>query len=113
MEFSHLKQLLNLQPIIITHEDTVYEFVFASDLMSDALAMISDGDRTLLLTGLCREQVIRTAEMLDIHSIIFVRDKMPDQNVIELARGLDINLYKTQKTMFEACGILYKGGMLP
>lgn len=113
MEFKDLKQLLNLITLSKTHEDTSYVYAFATDLMSDALAMIKEGECTLLLTGLCREQVIRTAEILDIHTIIFVRDKIPDQKVIELAKDLDINLYQTQKSMFEASGILYKGGIKP
>ena len=42
-----------------------------SDMMSDVLAFSKD--HSVLLTGLCNPQVIRTAEMLDIVCIIFVR----------------------------------------
>ena len=46
-----------------------------SDMMSDVLAFSKD--HSVLLTGLCNPQVIRTAEMLDIVCIIFVRGKKP------------------------------------
>ena len=46
-----------------------------SDMMSDVLAFSKD--HSVLLTGLCNPQVIRTAEMLDIVCLIFVRGKKP------------------------------------
>ena len=42
-----------------------------SDLMSDVLAFVKD--QSLLLTGLVNPQVVRTAEMMDIIAICFVR----------------------------------------
>ena len=41
----------------------------------------------VLMTGLCNPQVVRTAEMLDIVCIIFVRGKMPDEHMLALAIG--------------------------
>ena len=55
-----------------------------SDMMSDVLAFSKD--HSVLLTGLCNPQVIRTAEMLDIVCIIFVRGKKPDESMLEMAR---------------------------
>ena len=55
-----------------------------SDMMSDVLAFVKD--QPVLLTGLCNPQVIRTAEMMDIMCLVFVRGKRPDEKMIELAR---------------------------
>ena len=55
-----------------------------SDMMSDVLAFSKD--HSVLLTGLCNPQVIRTAEMLDIVCIVFVRGKKPDESMLEMAR---------------------------
>ena len=44
-----------------------------SDMMSDVLAFVKD--QSVLLTGLMNPQVIRTAEMMDMHCVIFVRGK--------------------------------------
>lgn len=44
-----------------------------SDMMSDVLAFVKD--QSVLLTGLVNPQVVRTAEMMDMHCIIFVRGK--------------------------------------
>jgi len=43
-----------------------------SDMMSDVLAYVKD--QAVLLTGLVNQQVIRTAEMMDMFCVIFVRD---------------------------------------
>ena len=51
-----------------------------SDMMSDVLAYVKD--QAVLLTGLMNQQVIRTAEMMDMVCIVFVRGKMPDQSII-------------------------------
>jgi|LGVE01.1.fsa_nt_gb predicted transcriptional regulator len=82
----------------------------SSDLMSDVLAFIKD-DHTLLITGLCNQQVIRTAEMIDLKLIIFVRGKKPTEDIIELADENDIVLLSTNISMFDATGILYQKGM--
>ena len=44
-----------------------------SDMMSDVLAFSKD--HSVLLTGLCNPQVIRTAEMLDIVCIILLEER--------------------------------------
>ena len=56
--------------------------------------------------------VIRTAEMMDIMCLVFVRGKRPDEKMIELARERGICLLATPHTMFTACGILYKAGLV-
>jgi hypothetical protein len=80
-----------------------------ADLMSDVMAFVKD--RVLLLTGLVNPQVIRTAELLDIHVIIFVRGKAPSRDMVEMAEESDIILGGTKLPMFIACGKLYEAGL--
>ncbi|MDR1505906.1 MAG: hypothetical protein LBI67_02265 [Treponema sp.] len=80
-----------------------------SDLMSDVMAFVKD--KVLLLTGLVNPQVIRTAELLDIHCIIFVRGKTPSMDMIDMAKESDIILGGTKFPMFISCGKLYEGGL--
>ena len=58
---------------------TVYS-AFCSDLMSDVLAFVNE--KTVLITGIINPQVIRTAEMLDIRCLVFVRGKEPGEQVL-------------------------------
>jgi len=80
-----------------------------SDLMSDVLAFSKD--HSILLTGLCNPQVIRTAEMLDIVCIIFVRGKKPDATILDMARERDLVVLETGHRMFSSCGLLYQAGL--
>ncbi|MDR1174792.1 MAG: hypothetical protein LBK83_04905 [Treponema sp.] len=80
-----------------------------ADLMSDVMAFVKE--RVLLLTGLVNPQVIRTAELLDIHCIIFVRGKNPSRDMIDMAEESDIILGGTKLPMFLACGKLYEAGL--
>lgn len=80
-----------------------------SDMMSDVLAFAKT--QCVLLTGLCNPQVIRTAEMMDIVAIIFVRGKMPDQTMIQMADELSLPLLVTPHRMFSSCGVLYEKGL--
>ena len=75
-----------------------------SDMMSDVLAFSKD--HSILLTGLCNPQVIRTAEMLDI-----VRGKKPDEAMLEMARERGLVVMATGHRMFSACGMLYAAGL--
>ena len=86
--------------------------VFAAwscDLMSDVLAFVDD--QALLLTGLINPQVVRTASMMDMKAIIFVRGKLPGDDMIELAEECDISILSTDKPMYVSSGILYSEGL--
>lgn len=80
-----------------------------SDMMSDVLAYVKD--QGLLLTGLVNPQVVRTAEMVDIVVIAFVRGKRPDEMTVDLAKSKGIILLGTDEKMYQACGKLYAAGL--
>lgn len=84
---------------------------YACDLMSDVLAFCSPG--SLLLTGLTNLQIIRTAQMLDLPAIVFVRGKIPLEETVSLAKENGIPILLTKLSMYEACGILYAKGLKP
>ena len=75
-----------LEAEVILGEDKLdmeVDMAFSSDMMSDVLAYVTG--RTVLLTGLVNEHVIRTAEMVDLECIVFVRGKKPTQDIIDKA----------------------------
>lgn len=80
-----------------------------SDMMSDVLAFAKT--QCVLLTGLCNPQVVRTAEMMDIVAIIFVRGKMPDETMINMANEMELPILVTPHRMFSSCGLLYEKGL--
>ncbi len=80
-----------------------------SDMMSDVLAYVKD--QAVLITGLCNPQVVRTAEMMDMVCIVFVRGKRPSDETIELAKSKNIVMLATPHRMFSACGLLYSAGL--
>ena len=84
-------------------------YAFGSDLMSDVLAFVKG--KTLLLTGLTNQQVVRTAEMADLSAIVFVRGKKPGEDIVQLATEKDIALLLTRDTMYTASGKLYSNGL--
>ena len=111
MKISTIKDLLDAQ--VICCEEELGSHVYSacgSDMMSDVLAYVKD--QAVLLTGLVNSQVIRTAEMMDMNCIVFVRSKMPTAEMIELAKDSGIVLLATSKRMYEACGILYSNGLI-
>ncbi len=89
--------------------DLDIESAFSSDMMSDVLAY---ADRhMMLITGLSNPQTIRTAEMMDIGCILYVRGKHPNEAALSLADTLGITILTTTLTMFETCGRLYQEGI--
>ena len=110
MNLGEIKRLLDAEFIIGENlEDLEIERAFAADLMSDVLAFVGEG--VVLLTGLVNPLVIRTADMVDIKAIIYVRGKRPQEEAVELARNIGIPLLTTDYIMFEACGLLFKNGI--
>lgn len=80
-----------------------------SDLMSDVLAFVNE--KTVLLTGLTNQHVIRTAEILDIRCIIYTRGKTPQDEVLDSADKVGLVILSTQNTMFTSSGMLYAAGL--
>ena len=74
-----------------------------ADLMSDVMAFVKD--KVVLLTGLVNPQVIRTAELLDIRCVIFVRGKVPNRDMIEMAEQAEIILAGTKLSMYVSCAV--------
>ncbi len=81
-----------------------------SDFMSDVLAYVKE--QGMLLTGLVNPQVIRTAEMMDMKCIVFVRGKVPDEHLLEMARERNIVIMTSKHRMYSACGLLYANGLV-
>lgn len=110
MTVNDVKEILNARVICgEQYLDKEVHTACGSDMMSDVLAFVKD--QSVLLTGLCNPQVIRTAEMMDIVCIVFVRGKQPDASMIDLADEREIALLTTDQRMFTACGILYEKGL--
>ena len=74
--------------------------VIASDLMSDVLT--DTRDNALLLTSLCTEQSIRTADIIDAVAVVVVKGKKILPGMKNLAEELDITLLSTNLCKFEA-----------
>jgi len=89
----------------VDHLDKEIKTCGASDLMSDILAGLSEG--SILLTGLTTIQVIRTAMVAGVGAVIFVRGKIPPQDVVDLAREHELPLISSPYSMFVSCGRLH------
>ena len=89
--------------------DTEVRSACGSDLMSDVLAFVKN--QAMLLTGLVSPQVVRTAEMMDMNCVVFVRGKQPDEGILNLARDRDMVVLATKERMYNACGLLYINGL--
>ena len=110
MKVKQVKEILNAE--VICRDDLLEAEVHTacgSDMMIDVLAFVKE--QAVLLTGLVNPQVVRTAEMMDMHCIVFVRGKRPDLAMIELAEERDMVMLCTKMEMFTACGKLYSQGL--
>ena len=89
--------------------ETEVQNAFCCDMMSDVLAYVKN--QAVLITGLLNQQAIRTAAMMDMVCVVFVRGKRPDETIIECAKESGIAVMCSSHRMFTACGLLYKAGL--
>ncbi|MEN8122138.1 MAG: DRTGG domain-containing protein [Bacteroidota bacterium] len=75
--------------------------IYASDLMSDVLAYGKSG--SILLTGLNSQQAAISAYMAEFKAIVFLRGKIPDNDIKKFAEEKNITILSTQADMYEAC----------
>ena len=111
MTLKNIKELL--QADVLCNEEMIERLEVCStcgcDLMSDVLAFVKD--QGMLLTGLVNAQAVRTAEMMDMKCVVFVRGKLPDRSILDLAKEREIVIMSTKLSMFNSCGILYANGL--
>jgi predicted transcriptional regulator len=112
MKIEKIIQLLDAK-VLCGHQRISDEIskAFSSDLMSDVLTL--DTEDLLLITGLANVQIIRTAEVAEIHHLVIVRDKKVSNDIVELATSLNMVLLESPYSMFKASGILYANGLNP
>ena len=87
MKISKMQELLDAR--VLCCEENIKKHVYSAcgcDLMSDVLAYVKD--QAVLLTGLVNSQVIRTAVMMDMLCIVFVRSKEPTEEMIKLCHPI-------------------------
>lgn len=110
MTIEAVKELLDAK-VLTEGEGLEIEVLSACgcDLMSDVLAFVKN--QAMLLTGLVNLQVVRTAEMMDMKAIVFVRGKMPSDDIISLAKDMKIAILTTSLPLYVACGKLYSAGL--
>ena len=110
MKISEIRDYLGAE-VLCGEENLGHEVSSAccSDMMSDVLAYVKD--QGVLITGLLNSQVIRTANMMDMVCIVFVRSKTPTEDMIELADECGIVVMRSELRAYDACGTLYSNGL--
>ena len=110
MKISDIIQILDAQLLTPQADlDREVHTACGSDMMSDVLAFVKD--QSVLITGLNNPQVVRTADMMDMICIVFVRGKPLDSEILNLARAREMCVLHTEKGMYTTCGILYSSGL--
>jgi len=110
MKLSRVQELL--EAVVLSGESHLDDEVltgFGCDLMSDVLCFARED--AVLLTGLVNKQVLNTVDMANMNSIVFVRNKMPCEDVIKMAQEMNLLVMSTKYILFEACGMLYANGL--
>ena len=110
MTIGDIAELLDARILCLQDKtDSEVRSACGSDMMSDVLAFVKE--QAVMLTGLVNHQVIRTAEMMDMRCVVFVRGKQPSAEIIRLAEDSGIVLLATSERMYTACGKLYQNGL--
>ena len=110
MKIKEIKEILGAE--IICNEEGLEREIYTacgSDMMSDVLAFVKE--QAALLTGLVNPQVVRTAEMMDMHCVVFVRSKKPTEEMIELAEECGIAVMSSRLRAYVACCVLWQAGL--
>jgi len=112
VEINDIIELTNSKVVAGDPSDRILvEKGFSSDLMSDVLTL--DEENILLITGLANVQLLRTAEMADINTVLLARNKKASPEMIELARENGILLLETPYSIFKTSGLLFTNGLKP
>ena len=110
MKLSEIRDILDAE--VLVGEDQMDESVFGgggADIMDDMLSAVAKG--SVFMTGLNSEQVIRTSKIAEVSAVVFVRGRIPDEDVLKLAESYNLPILTTKYSMFVASGRLYMNGL--
>jgi len=85
--------------------DEKIERIIVSELMSDVLTD-DDYGNVVLVTGLCTEQAIRTANMIDALAVVITTGKKITAPMLKIAKDAGISLFSTKLRNYEVCKLL-------
>lgn len=89
--------------------DNVITGGYASDLLSDVIANIVEGDIWLTLQG--HPNIVAVAILKDISGIVLINGHQPDQETIVKAETEGLPILTSDLPVFELVGKLYKYGI--
>jgi predicted transcriptional regulator len=93
MRISEIAEKTGLNTLNECGEDKEVEGVYISDMVSDIITGAKANG--LLVTLQTHKSLIAAANLVDVAAIVFVRGKMPAEDVVELARKAGIGLFVT------------------
>ncbi|MFH1677125.1 MAG: hypothetical protein ABIC40_08880 [bacterium] len=108
MKVSELMKKANFTPLNKLYEKEI-EGVFISDMVSDIVA--DTHANNLLLTIQTHKSLIASANLVDVSAIVFVRNKKPLDDVIELADRAGISLFTTEDDAWNLAIKLHELGL--
>jgi len=113
MRVQDLANYQEFSPLISFEEcaDVEIHEAAVSELMSDVLTM--EHDNLLLITGLCTDQAIRTADIMGAVAIIITQGKQVTPSMIRIAEESGIALFRTDLQNFSVCQLLCGSGEFP
>ena len=85
--------------------DRKVEHVIVSELMSDVLTE-DYGESVILITGLCTEQAIRTASVVDAAAVIVTTGKKVTAPMLKIAKDAGISIFCTKLRNYEVCKLI-------
>ena len=110
VKLKDIADILDAQVLVdFGNADSEINSACSADMMSAVLYYHSPD--SLLITGLTQPHVVRTAEIAGIKAIVFVHDKKPDKDTIEMARNKNIPLMSSPLCMYTASGRLFQAGI--
>jgi serine/threonine-protein kinase RsbT len=102
LEIAKIRQALEADVIVGKDRlETMVHAIYASDLMSDVLAYGKEG--ACLLTGLNTIQSAISSYMAEFKAIVFLRGKIPGDDIRKFAAEKGIILLSTRADMYDAC----------
>lgn len=106
MTVKDIIEKLELKCLNEANLDAEVSGAYASDLLSDVMGNARSGQ--VWITMQTHKNVTAIASLKDIPAVIIVRDRVPDDDMLEHAKDEDICLLVSKDATFEVCGKLFE-----
>lgn len=109
MKLSEMAKIADLETAVLNIDHDVTS-AYSADLLSDVVGNVDEN--SILITVQVHKNIVAVASLVGLAGIIITHDRRPEQELLDIAKEQEVNIFLTKESSFTIAGKLYQAGII-